>query len=144
MRRPMVLFLLLILAHGATAQTASREEKFILDLSKKKFDWIVTKQYDSLTWILDERVEYVHSNGWIQNKKEVIDDLKSGKLNYQKVTVKEASARMYPSTAIVLGLGTFEGITDGKAFSLELRYTEVYIKIGPQWKLASRHANRIP
>lgn len=126
------------------AQSPSRQEQFILDLSKKKFDWLIQKQYDSLENVLDDRTQYIHSSGWVQNKKEVIEHTKSGRLNYQKVTVKESAVRLYNTTAIVTGLGTFEGITDGKPFTLELRYTEVYLKTGNRWKLASRHANRMP
>lgn len=144
MRRSFAFLLLCVLAHFTSAQTPTRDEQSILDLSRKKFDWIVGKQYDSLARVLDDRMLFVHSNGWTQNKKELIGDIQSGKLNYQKITIKESSARMYPSTAIVLGLGTFEGINDGKPFTLDLRYTEVYAKIGNQWKLASRHASRMP
>ena len=128
----------------ALAQTSSRQEQFILDLSKKKFDWLINKQYDSLSTLLDDKVQYIHSSGWTQNKKEVIDDIKSGKLNYQNVTIKESQARLYTASAIVTGLGTFEGVRDDTPFSLELRYTEVYVKSGNRWKLVSRHANRMP
>jgi hypothetical protein len=126
------------------AQTPSREEQAILDLSKKKFDWLTVKQSDSLASMLDDRVQYIHSNGWIQNKNEVIEDLRSGKLNYTKVTIQEAAAQIFHTSAIVTGLGIFDGITDGKPFSLHLRYTEVYIKSGSHWKLVLRHANKMP
>ena len=140
-----ILFLVLCIITATTfAQTSSREEKAILDLSKKKFDWLIAKQSDSLEYLLDDRAQYIHSSGWIQNKKEVVEDLASGRLNYNKVTIKEASARLYNTTAIVTGLGTLEGINDGKPFSLDLRYTEVYIKNGNHWKLVLRHANRMP
>ena len=50
------------------AQTPSRQEQFILDLSKKKFDWLINKQYDSLTALLDDKVQYIHSTiGVMQN-----------------------------------------------------------------------------
>ncbi len=133
-----------LLAFLTEAQIPSRLEKQLVDLSNRKFNWLIEKRYDSLESLLDERVMYVHSNGWIQNKKELIDDLKSGKLNYLKVTVKESSARRYGQTAIINGLATFEGATEGKPFAMDLRYTEVYIKNGNQWKLATRHANRMP
>ena len=138
----LLLLLFVLLSSLASGQSAS--EKFVLDLSKKKFDWLIGKQYDSLEQALDDRVQYIHSNGWIQNKKEVIDDSKSGKLVYLKVTIKEASARVYDKSAVVTGLGTFEGINTGNPFSIELRYTEVYVKTGSRWKLASRHSNRMP
>lgn len=139
-----LLLALLLLPGLGAAQTVSREEQYILDLSKRKFDWLIARQYDSLNKLMDERILYIHSNGWIQTKKEVIEDLRSGKLNYQKVTLKETKVRLYGASAIVTGLGTFEGITDGKSFAMDLRFTEVYLKNGSHWLLASRHANRMP
>jgi hypothetical protein len=142
--RKQIFLALWVMSIAVSAQTSSGEEKTILNFSKKKFDWMITRQLDSLSFMLDDRIQYIHSNGWIQSKKEIIDDLKSDKVNYTQVTIKEATVRMYNTTAIVSGLGSFEGITDGKSFTLELRYTEVYIKTGKHWKLVLRHANRMP
>ena len=138
----LLLLLFVLVSPFVSGQSAS--EKFVLDLSKNKFDWLIGRQYDSLEKTLDDRVQYIHSNGWIQNKREIIDDAKSGKLVYQKVLIKEASVRVYGKSAVVTGLGTFEGINTGNPFSIELRYTEVYVKTGSRWKLASRHSNRMP
>lgn len=134
----------LLLTSFAYSQELTSSERKILELSKRKFTWLIEKDYDSLNLMLDDRLMYVHSNGWIQSKKEVIDDLKSGKLIYKNITVKEATIRTYAKSSVVNGLGTFEGVTDGNAFTIELRYTEVYIKKGSKWMLASRHANRMP
>lgn len=129
---------------AAWAQIPSIEEQFILDLSKKKFDWLIGSNYDSLSILLDDRIQYIHSNGWIQNKGEILNDLKTGKLVYKKVTIKESTARLYATTALAIGLGTFEGVIDGKPFLMDLRYTEVYIKSKNRWKLVSRHSNKMP
>ncbi len=139
-----ILLTLFILSWVIPAAAQSDQEKAVLSLSAKKFDWLIHKQVDSLDRVLDARVQYVHSNGWIQNKKEVLEDLRSGKLVYEKVTVKEATVRLYGKTAIVNGLGTFEGINNGTAFRMDLRYTEVYIRNSGGWLLASRHSNRMP
>lgn len=132
---------LLIAGTGAAQQTSEQE---VLNLSKTKFDWLIKKQYDSLEKLLDGRVQYIHSNGWIQSKQEVLDDMKSGKLVYQNVTVKEAFARQYDNSTVITGLGRFEGINGGVSFSMDLRYTEVYIRVNGRWRLASRHSNRMP
>lgn len=139
-----VVLTVFILSWVVPSLAQSDQEKAVLLLSAKKFDWLIRKQADSLERMLDARVQYVHSNGWIQNKKEVLDDLRSGKLVYEKVTIKEASARLYGTTAIVNGLGTFEGINSGTAFRMDLRYTEVYVQTSGGWVLASRHSNRMP
>ncbi len=128
---------------GAFAQADKTEEQ-ILNLSKRKFDWLINRQYDSILVNFDSRLQYVHSNGWTQTRQEVIDDMKSGKLNYQKITIHQSSARLYAESAVVVGTGKFEGINQGNPFALDLRYTEVYVRDGHRWKLASRHANRMP
>ena len=77
----LLVFLLVVLSGFAQSKT----EQLVLDLSKKKFDWLINKQYDSLGFLMDDQLKYIHSNGWVQSKKEVIDDSKSGKLTYQKI-----------------------------------------------------------
>ena len=141
------LFLLLLTAAGtATAQKAKEEsatEKFVLKLHEAKFRWMVNKRLDSLNNLLDERVQYVHSNGWVQNKKEVIEDIRLGKLVMNKVTVTDATARVYKGFVIVNGKGIFSVIMDGKPLDISLLYTEVYAKRQNGWLLVSRHANKL-
>ena len=104
---------------------------------------MVNKKLDSLSAVLDERVVYVHSNGWTENKKEIIEDIRSGKLVMNNVTVTEASARVYKGAVIVNGKGTFSVVVNGNAVDIQLLYTEVYVKREKGWLLVSRHANRI-
>lgn len=138
-----LLFILLIVGTQAFSQNPEAEK--VNTLHKKKFEWFITKNYDSLNWILDESVKYIHSNGWIQSKKEVIEDIKSGKLNYTSVAVTESSVSIYNNqSAVVTGKGTFKGLMPDKSeFNIYLLYTEVYVKSKKQWKLVSRHACKI-
>ncbi len=140
--RVIVLFCAALTGTNCLAQ--SKLEQSVLNLSKRKFDWLINKQYDSLTAVLDDKLEYVHSNGWVQSKTDVINDTKSGDMVYQSVDIKEANARTYNNDAVIVtGTGTFTGI-HGQPFTILLHYTEVYIKSGNRWKLATRHSNRMP
>jgi hypothetical protein len=135
-----LVILIAIVAHGSVF---AQEDLQVDKLSRKKFSWLTQKSLDSLAGILDERLMYVHSNGWTQTKKEIIDDLKSGKLNYVSIDVKSNNVRVYNNTAIVNGAGSFQVTMDGKPLTIELSYTEVYVKEKSRWLLASRHANRL-
>ncbi len=104
---------------------------------------MVQQKLDSLNSILDDRIQYVHSNGWIQTKKEVIDDIRSGKLTMKKVTISDASARVYKGFVIVTGKGIFNVMMEGKPVDIHLLYTEVYAKRSNGWLLVSRHANKL-
>lgn len=121
-----------------------KNEAAVDQLHRKKFTWLINKNYDSLNLILHDQVQYIHSNGWVQTKKEVIDDLKTGKLNYTNVEVVESKVSIYQNTAIVSGKGRFRGLMPDKSeFNLSLFYTEVYLKVDKDWKLINRLATKI-
>ncbi|MCU0419725.1 MAG: nuclear transport factor 2 family protein [Cyclobacteriaceae bacterium] len=124
------------------AQSAA--EKHVLDLHHRKFQWLIEKDYDSLQTVLHPRIAYIHSNGWVEDGREVMEDLKSGKLHYGAVSVTEASAKQVNNCVIVTGRGQFTGLMQGKEFSIALLYTEVYVKVKKRWWLLQRHANRLP
>ncbi len=114
----------------------------MLAVSRAKFKWLVNKNIDSLEFVLDERLTYIHSNGWVQSKKELIEDLKSGKLTYDKIDVLENSVRLYPKSAVVTRKGKFVASLSGVNNTFDLTYTETYVLQRREWKLVSRHASR--
>ncbi|MBX2956410.1 MAG: nuclear transport factor 2 family protein [Cyclobacteriaceae bacterium] len=134
--------LLFFIIHTSTAQTSRQKE--ILDLSQRKFVWLINKQLDSLNLVLDNDLAYIHSNGWVESKQDVLENLRSGKLVYGDVQIENAKVRLYKSTAIVTGTGKFSGGNNGNTFDLRLLYTEVYVLKNKKWLLVSRHANRLP
>lgn len=134
----------LFLVSGLTTYAQSASEKAVLELSKKKFQWMIAMNFDSLEKVLDDRLLFIHSNGWPETRQEFIDDIKSGKLRYSAIEVIEASARIYEKAAVVTGRGKFTVTLEGKDMTLELKYSEFYISKNGKWLLASRHANRMP
>lgn len=141
MRKIILVFSFVIVCLSAYAQ--AKQEQAILDLSKKKFQWMITLNYDSLEPVLDDRMMFIHSNGWGETKTEFIQDIKSGKLRYNSINVLEASVRLYANSAVIIGRGKFNVKLDGKDLEFDLKYTEFYIQRNGKWLLASRHANRL-
>lgn len=138
-----ILYLILFVSSGF-AFGQSKEAEAVVRLHKQKFEWLIHKKYDSLNWVMDEQVKFIHSNGWVQNKQDVINDLKSGKLNYTNIDIHESSVIIYNQTAVVTGKGNFKGLMpDQSEFNIKLLYTEVYSKSKKQWKLVSRQATKI-
>jgi Domain of unknown function (DUF4440) len=139
------LLLFFFLISGTHAFCQSAEADKINQLHKRKFLWMISKNYDSLNWIADETMKFIHSNGWTQTKKDFIDDLKSGKLNYTSIVIAESSVNVYNAkSAVVTGKGTFKGLMpDQSEFNINLLYTEVYVRSKKQWKLVSRQACKL-
>jgi hypothetical protein len=121
-----------------------QEKASILSLHEEKFQWLIRKDYAALESLLAPDLQFIHSNGWVQSRQEVLDDLKSGKLNYTGISVEEASVRLYDNCSIVTGKGRFRGLMPDKStFELRLLYTETYVKSGGRWLLAGRQAVKI-
>jgi hypothetical protein len=142
MKAILIAFLLSVVSQGLIAQSAV--EKKVLNVAERKFDWMIRGTMDSLSTILDPRLKFIHSNGWIQTREDVINDLQTKKLIYQKIELREMEARVYESLAVVTGKGTFSGKLNGTAFSSDLVFTEVYFWKKKAWNLVSRQATKLP
>ncbi len=139
-------FLILSLFIGFQFFSQTKKDKIAKDiifLHIKKFDWLISKQYDSLTEILDENLQYIHSNGWIESKEDMIENLKIGKLNYKDIDVSEVKVRVTKNAAILTGKGVFFVTMDSKDIEIKLLYSEVYSKKNGKWLLIHRHANKL-
>jgi hypothetical protein len=132
----------LFLSHFAYAQVDGIA-KFVLQLSARKFDWMVNKNLDSLAQVLHPNVQYIHSNGLTESRSDILENLSSGKLQLISVTIKNADVRIVNQLAIVTGTGTFVGKINEKDFEVELLYSEVWVFVEGQWLLLQRHANRV-
>lgn len=142
--RNILFFLILKSCFQLFSQTnKDKIAKDIIFLHIKKFDWLISKQYDSLTEILDENLQYIHSNGWIESKEDMIENIKIGKLNYKDVDVSEVKVRVTKNTAILTGKGVFFVTMDSKDLEIKLLYSEVYSKKKGKWLLIHRHANKL-
>jgi hypothetical protein len=136
-----IFFAFALVSCSAIAQSSKEQE--VLSLSERKFKWMISLNMDSLENILDENVMYVHSNGWSQNKHEIIEDFKTKKLVLNKVEILETKIRNFENTYVVNGVGIIAGEIDSNPFSVKLNYSEVYIYNNRKYFLFSRHANKI-
>jgi hypothetical protein len=139
-----VIFFLIIHAFGnAQHSTIPQASADILNLHQTKFRWFQEKKLDSIAYLLHPDVNYIHSNGWVEHKSEVIENIQSGKLTYTKVEVLNADVTISENTAIVLGTGMFSVSLNDKPIVIKLLYTEVYTTIDKIPRLIHRHACRL-
>src|ERR1044071_5329269 len=61
------------------------QTSFLKDAAAKFEKALVTKDTVVLKQLLHNDVTYGHSNAWVQTKREVINDLFNGKLNYTNI-----------------------------------------------------------
>lgn len=138
-----LLFLIVAINNNAYAQsketTMDTKEKEILELSQKKFNWKTGKKYDLLADLFDDELVFIHITGTITTKSEWMNTLRSGSFVYDKIEVKEASAKVYNNIAVLVGKATYT-INGGAVF--KLIYTEVYALKNGNWKLINLHTTK--
>ena len=138
----LVLFLLISLPFFSQTKK-DKIADYIIALHQKKFDFMISKQFDSLSLILDADLKYIHSNGWVESKEDLLTNLKSDKLVYKKVTVSETKVTLTNHVAIVSGKGLFSVILENVKIEIPLMYSEIYVKKRGKWLLLHRHANKL-
>ena len=138
----LVLFLLISLPFFSQTKK-DKIAHHIIALHQKKFDFMILKQFDSLSLILDADLKYIHSNGWVESKEDLLANLKSDKLVYMQVLVSETKVTLTNHVAIVSGKGLFSVILENQTLEIPLMYSEIYVKKRGKWLLLHRHANKL-
>ena len=105
---------------------------------------LLNKDQQALQQLLSKDLSYGHSNGWVQTKKDVLDDLQSGKLVYNKIE---------NSSVMILAIGkkwatvrtntNAEGSISGTAFQLKLHVLQVWMNTKRGWQLLARQSTKL-
>jgi len=118
-----------------TATNNSPEQQEVINLSKKKWDWMADKNVDSLSVLFDDKSMFVHMGGsW--GKEPELATIKSGGIWYKKAEVYSVVVNMFGNTAILLNDIDLEAVVGGNTVTNPFMVTEVYIKENGRWKMA--------
>lgn len=140
MKRFRFLFCLFVtlLALNANAQDDKLKQE-ILKLEHARYDMMVKRDVAGLQDIVTDDLTYVHSGGNLENKEQFLAGI--AKSTFAAIVPKDEIVRVYGKTAIVTGTAEYK-MQAGTVTNL--RYTNVYVKQGKQWKLAARHTAKLP
>ena len=115
----------------------TNEEKLIATV-KEFHQALVNKNTVSLNQQTDKALSYGHSNGWVQNKKDLINDLQTGLISYQSFKEDSVVVNINGNVANVRFKADVESTMKGTAINLKLRVLEVWIKKSKRWVLFAR------
>jgi Domain of unknown function (DUF4440) len=119
-----------------TAASNTPEQQEIINLSKKKWNWMAEKNADSLNALFDEKSMFIHMGGsW--GKIQEIATIKSGGIWYKKAEVYTVSVNLFGNTAILLNDIDLLAVVGGNEVTHAFMVTEVYIKENGKWRMGS-------
>jgi ketosteroid isomerase-like protein len=91
----------------------------------------------------DETYTLTNTRSEVTTRADDIADAKKGEIKYTEFRNHDTTMRLYGDAAIRLGITSIKGTSSGKAFALDVRFTDTYVKRADGWKIAASHATRI-
>jgi Domain of unknown function (DUF4440) len=95
--------------------------------------------------LLADDLEYVHSNGELNSKREFIESLTSGKRDYVAATFDMQSVRVFGDVAIIRGTAKVTVAENGTSRDLDIGYTDAWVWKDKHWQMITwRSARMMP
>ncbi len=101
-------------------------------------------QDPNLISYIHPKLSFGHSNGWIQNAGEVIEDMQSGKLAYRKIENSGVQWTIEGKTAVRRSLSSVQYVLEGKEGSLKLHVVQTWVQVkNKHWQLLARQSVKV-
>ena len=97
-----------------------------------------------LARVLDDALEYVHSNGDLDSKTSFVDSLTSGKRDYVATTFDIQGIRILGDVAIIRGTAKVTVADNGQSRDLDLGYTDIWVWKDQRWQMTAWRSARMP
>lgn len=120
----------------------------IVELGRLDRDYqSAVKRNDSETMdrILDDAFVLVTGAGKTFTKADLLEEARSGRMDYERQDDEQQTVRLWGDTAIVTALLTAKGTEDGQPFSYRVWFSDTYIRTPKGWRYAfGQSAGRLP
>lgn len=114
-------------------------KKAVADFNKA----LIAKDSVALKKLVHDKITYGHSNGWIQSKSDIIDDLYSGKIVYNVIDQYFDNIVLEGNTASVRETANINVEMAGKPLQFKLKILQVWVWKKKGWQLFSRQSVKI-
>lgn len=138
-----ILFTILFLVFGCTTFAQSSDEIKLIQTVKEFHQALVKKNIVSINQQTDKALSYGHSNGWVENKTELMKDLETGLISYQKFSEDSVTVSLNGLMANVRFVANVEATMKAVTNTYRLKVLEVWVKKGNRWVLFARQAIKI-
>ena len=92
---------------------------------------------------MDDEIGYGHSNGWIQTKRDLINDLYNGKLTYTKISTSDEKLVVKDKNASMRMTAEVDIVLNGSPMQFKLKVLQVWVKKKKHWVLFARQSVKV-
>ena len=116
----------------------------IRELEDRRYKAMIEGDAATLDKLLAPTLVYTHSYGGADDKRAYLDGVRAKKWVYRKIERPVEDIQIHGDSAIVTGQVRIELMQDGKAKTLNSRYTNVWVKGASGWQMVAWQSTPIP
>jgi ketosteroid isomerase-like protein len=98
----------------------------------------------ALTRLIADDYRLQNSSGVVQNKASFIADQVAPGYRLDPFKIEEPVERVMGDTALLGGVATISGLSEGQPYKVRLRFVDVWQKRGGRWQVVFSQATRAP
>ena len=126
------------------AMSASVQEQEAMAATQAACDAFRLRDIPALERLLAPEFTLVSTNAEVQSRAQAMQEVRDGDPQYERFENHSMSARLYGDTAVVQGITSLKGRSGGKPFALDVRFTDILVRINGRWTIVVSHVTRIP
>lgn len=143
MKKLLSLVALLLVTGVVHARDAAQDRREILGAETVLCHAFETGDADTLRKGLDPQFTLTDSKGRVTDLAQNLAEVAKRDPAYEMFRNHGQQVRLYGDAAIVTGITSIKGRSDGAAFAADFQFTDTWIRRGGRWILAASHASRL-
>jgi hypothetical protein len=134
-----------VLTSSMAMATPGREVEAVKAMELRRFAVTTAGDYDTLETLLGDDLTYAHSSGVLDSKPQFMESLRSGRVRYQSIEPADLQIRILGTTAVIHGKAKVSLlINKAETKTLDLRFTDVWVKRKGRWQMVAWQSTRLP
>jgi hypothetical protein len=136
------LCLCLVMVSAARASgDAKADEAAILERMHKACAAFEKGEPTYLLEFLDETFTLTDTRGNVTTREQNLDEVRKREPRYDVFRNHGMKVRVYGDSAVVTGITSIKGTSGGKAFAVDVQFTDTLIKRDGRWRMVASHAS---
>jgi ketosteroid isomerase-like protein len=142
-RQLLFLTLCALMVSAAAANNAARDEREIRGIEALLCHAFEIGDAAALRKHMDNTFTQTSSRGEVTDFEQNVAEVAKREPRYEVFRNHDQKIRFYGDSAIILGITTVKGTSEGRPFSADFQYTDTWIRRNGAWKIAASHASRL-
>ena len=120
------------------------QEQAVMDVTQAACDAFRLRDIPAMERLLAPEFVLVSSTSEVQSRDQAIAEVRAGDPAYARFENHDMTARVYGDAAVVQGITSLNGLSGGKPFAVDVRFTDTLVKMHGHWTIVVSHVTRIP